>query len=421
MIELLRRDSVALDKTYFTEGGYLIDNPIVTCCGVFEYQAEDGSIRREARLPEHVFCPKSLASYKGKPIILTHQTSKGGLVDKDNVREEIVGTILSEGYRDGDNVRAEIVLHDIDLVKQFPFRELSLSYIPQMEIAAGEYRGQPYDEIQTNIVINNLAIVSKARAGEHARLNLDGEKGGEEMSEEQNGKKERPDCSEIHKKVTELKGKYDGRYENPDKKFYEDMCKMFEVFSGLLPDDAGLYADQFSKACAYGDEAMIEEVLRMYLGEATDEVLDEAVDVFGDIIDGYSGAEIYPGCGTDEYYYDKEYSEIEGYEDPTLNTLKEQLEIMKLGELLGLEGLERLSVLGGKKVIAEKVLPGLRMDSAARISVAYDIAKSQLAERRSLKEQYEAIRADGAKPRVALGSRQAQINMMNELFKGGNE
>ena len=32
-----RLDSIQLDKTYFTEEGYLIDHPIVTSVGIFEY------------------------------------------------------------------------------------------------------------------------------------------------------------------------------------------------------------------------------------------------------------------------------------------------------------------------------------------------------------------------------------------------
>ena len=100
-----RLDSIQLDKTYFTEEGYLIDHPIVTSVGIFEYTNPDGSTRRELRLPEDVFAPESLASYKGKPIIITHDA---GYVSKDNVEDETIGTILSAGYQDGDNVRAPL-------------------------------------------------------------------------------------------------------------------------------------------------------------------------------------------------------------------------------------------------------------------------------------------------------------------------
>ena len=71
-----RLDSIRLDaedRTYFTAEGYLIDHPILTSVGIFEYKNPDGSIRRELRLPEYVFAKQSLKTYKGKPIIITHE------------------------------------------------------------------------------------------------------------------------------------------------------------------------------------------------------------------------------------------------------------------------------------------------------------------------------------------------------------
>lgn len=100
-----RFDSIPLGETYFTPEGYLIDNPILTRVGIFEYHNADGTVRRELRLPEEVFAAESLASYKGKPIILTHEA---GLVNTDNVQQEHIGTVLSEGVQDGENVRAQI-------------------------------------------------------------------------------------------------------------------------------------------------------------------------------------------------------------------------------------------------------------------------------------------------------------------------
>lgn len=37
----------------------------------------------------------------------------------------------------------------------------------------GEWNGEPYDAIQTNIRVNHLALVAVARAGDDARLNMD--------------------------------------------------------------------------------------------------------------------------------------------------------------------------------------------------------------------------------------------------------
>ena len=167
-----RTDSIKLDDTYFTEEGYLIDHPIVTSIGVFDYKNPDGTVRRELRLPEHVFAEESLVTYEGKPVIITHDA---GRVDKLNVENEIVGTILSQGYKDGDDVRAKIIIHGITEVKKSGLRELSLGYDLVLDETPGEWNGQPYDAIQTEIKINHLALVGDARAGEQARLNIDGE------------------------------------------------------------------------------------------------------------------------------------------------------------------------------------------------------------------------------------------------------
>lgn len=182
---VIRLDSLPLGQTCFTEEGYLLDRPILTSTGIFEYRNPDGSIRRELRLPEDVFAPESLASYKGKPIIITHDA---GLVNSKNVHEEGIGTILTEGYRSGDDVRAEIVIHDTKRMKECRLKELSLGYNLTLEETPGEWNGEHYDAIQRDIQINHLALVREARAGEQARLNIDGRdhektlKGGKAMS-----------------------------------------------------------------------------------------------------------------------------------------------------------------------------------------------------------------------------------------------
>ena len=43
-----RLDSIRLDRndrTYFTAEGYLVDHPILTTIGIFEYKEDDGSVR----------------------------------------------------------------------------------------------------------------------------------------------------------------------------------------------------------------------------------------------------------------------------------------------------------------------------------------------------------------------------------------
>lgn len=186
LTKVIRLDNLPLDRTYYTEEGYLKDNPIVTRTGIFEYTNADGTVSRELRLPEDVFAPESLQSYKGKPVIITHDA---GLVNKDNVAHEQIGTILSDGYQDHDKVRAEIIIHDTDELKSCGLRELSLGYNLDLEYTSGVWNGQHYDAIQRNIRINHLALVQEARAGETARLNIDGRDENKNFKEDSSMKK----------------------------------------------------------------------------------------------------------------------------------------------------------------------------------------------------------------------------------------
>jgi len=173
---------IRLDDTYFDDNGFFYDNPIIASVGVYVYKNADGTERRELRLPKDVFDPDSMKSLEGKSIVLTHATNKGGLVDCENYRDYDVGTVLRV-YRDGDNLRCDIVVKDAQTLKKSPdLRELSPAYTCTTIKQRGEYNGEAYDEIQTNIRYNNLAIVKEARAGKHARLNLDDKEGGNKMS-----------------------------------------------------------------------------------------------------------------------------------------------------------------------------------------------------------------------------------------------
>lgn len=167
---VIRLDSVPVNQANFTEEGYLVDRPILTTTGIFEYTNPDGSTRRELRLPDEVFDEESLKSYKGKPIVITHDA---GLITKNNVGEEQIGTILSDGYKDRDSVRAEIVIHDTNEMKRSGLKELSLGYNLELDETPGIWNGEKYDAIQRDIRINHLALVREARAGDNARLNID--------------------------------------------------------------------------------------------------------------------------------------------------------------------------------------------------------------------------------------------------------
>lgn len=167
MTEVQRYDYSNFTATK-TDEGFLVDSPIVARTGIQEYRRADGSMRRELRLPEEVFHHDSLASMRGKPITTDHP--KSGKVTSKDAHRVAIGTILSEGKQDGDNVRTDITIHSPDSIGDR--RELSLGYTAVLDETPGEWNGQKYDAIQRTIRVNHLSVVRHGRAGV-ARLNMD--------------------------------------------------------------------------------------------------------------------------------------------------------------------------------------------------------------------------------------------------------
>lgn len=286
LTRVIRLDGRPLTRAEFTPEGYLDDRPIITSVGIFEYTEPDGSIRRELRLPEEVFNQESLDSLKGKPIIITHDA---GLIDKDNVAKEQIGTILTAGYRDGDNVRAEIVIHDTDRMKKSGFKELSCGYNLDLDETPGEYKGQPYDAIQRNIRYNHLALVENARAGEQARLNIDSrdkktKTGGKEPMAKIK-KTRRADGllspEELQKAIAEYKAKYG---EKTDAEEEEVKNEVVESATPADPVAAKPEKEDADVAAVGGEEGKggIEDQVKEIKEQRSD---DEAIQKLCNIID----------------------------------------------------------------------------------------------------------------------------------------
>ena len=161
-------------KAIKTDEGFIKDSPIIGRTGILIYQNADGSTRREYRPPEEAFNIDSLASIRGKPITMGHH----GLVTNETYNQsKPIGTVLSEGKQDGENIRADVVIYDLNTDD----RELSCGYQTELEETSGVTpSGEHYDAIQRNIRYNHLAIVPRGRAG-NARLNMDGNQSIEEV------------------------------------------------------------------------------------------------------------------------------------------------------------------------------------------------------------------------------------------------
>lgn len=400
-----RYDSIPLGETYFTPEGYLIDHPILTRVGIFEYKNPDGSIRRELRLPEEVFAPESLASYKGKPVILTHEA---GMIDSDNVQQEQIGTILSEGTQDGDNVRAQIIIHDARKL-DYGLRELSLGYSLDLEETPGEWQGQPYDVIQRNIRVNHLALVEKARAGDSARLNIDGEdtqaeKGGNTMSKRKDGLTP----EEIAQLVEEYKKRKEQRMLNnqptADAEGEEDTPENQDEGEETAADPVQEVKENRDRRDAAGDCETMDEANGMIAQQDSDiqKLLDFIAQLQAKIdFDEASSEE----TNTDEEGDPQpEAAPAEEKKEESLNMdsidaiVSQKIELIRLGDKLHMDGIETMKPMDAKKAIIKKVNPNIRLDGKdkAYIDAMYDITKESIGRRKGVDYQRQQMRGDAA-------------------------
>jgi hypothetical protein len=163
----MRYDRVPIKATR-TDTGYIVDTPVLTRTGVFVYRDPQGRERREYRPPEAVFATDSLSGFKGIPVTDGHP----GKVTAKNARPHIVGSVMSEGRQDNQDLVADVVIYDPAPVEAGK-KELSVGYEVVLDETPGTTPdGERYDAIQTSIKPNHLALVFRGRAG-NARLNLD--------------------------------------------------------------------------------------------------------------------------------------------------------------------------------------------------------------------------------------------------------
>lgn len=464
--KVIRLDSLPLHGAYFTTEGYLIDRPILTSTGIFEYINPDGSVRYELRLPEEVFAEESLASYQGKPVIITHDAE---YVTKDNVQSESIGTILSKGYQDGSDVRVQIIIHDTDAMKECGLKELSLGYDLDLEETSGEWNGQHYDAIQRNIRVNHLALVREARAGDQARLNIDSRdkksilKGGKAMKKnptsktpakktpanrkdgiltpdeltqgiveykkrraerlaakaDNEGKADNPDVisakpaipnadndngeesvavkpaelalptageepspdADVEEKVDYVKDRRDRRDEQGDPQTIEeangiiahqdeDIDFLFDIIDTLLAER------EFNASKSNTDNDPQEEVPPID-GTETDED-DVPKNQFGE-----DGDDI---CNGDEDEDDETGTSTEAVPAKSVNTdsvdtvVRQRVKVGLIGNMLGLDGLEDMSIIKAKKTVIKAVRPGVRLDGKSKsyIDAMFDCAADEV-------------------------------------------
>ena len=155
-----------------TDEGFIEADPIVTRMGIFSYRGPGGTVRKEFRSDEVVFSEDALKSIRMIPITDNHPDD---FVTPENASKLAIGMTGENARRDGDTVRVPIKITTqagVEAVEGGRL-QLSLGYRCRVERKDGEFNGEKYTHVQSNIICNHLALCDRARAGAQATLRLD--------------------------------------------------------------------------------------------------------------------------------------------------------------------------------------------------------------------------------------------------------
>ena len=168
-------DTVSVGKVRRTGDGYLVADAKVARTGIQQYLGSevgrpDIPIVRVYRPEAEVFAQDAMHSYAYRPVTVDHPSK---MVDADTWKAVAAGQTGSEVVRDGEFVRVPLVLMDAAAIKAYESgkRELSMGYTSEIVFEDGvSPSGEHYDAIQTQLRMNHLALVSRARGGDQLRI-----------------------------------------------------------------------------------------------------------------------------------------------------------------------------------------------------------------------------------------------------------
>lgn len=172
------RQTYKITQREFTDEGFLRVPGRVARTGIQQYLAcelgldgDPNRIINVYRPEEEVFAADSLASYDSSDITLQHPDT---LVDSSNYSRTVKGVVRGPGVRtDDDWVQCNLIVKAKDAVDAIMAGtcELSAGYTATYDDTPGTAPdGTPYQFRQTNIRINHVAVVDRARAGSSARI-----------------------------------------------------------------------------------------------------------------------------------------------------------------------------------------------------------------------------------------------------------
>ena len=296
-------------------------------------------------------------------------------------------------------------------MKQCGLRELSLGYNLRLEETPGVWEGQPYDAIQRDIVINHLALVGQARAGEQARLNIDARdsnttlKGGKLMSDKKTRKDGMMSPDEMNAAVEAFKQRRAERMKSGDEGVTETPAPAEDNQDGVQ-----MVKDRRDRRDAEGDPEDMDKAMGVIAQQ------DEDIDTLLGIIDCLKAANVdldgedeTPAAEEDgdDTNCDEDKPKENADRADSATDFRELLRVVRIGDRLNMDGLESMSVKNAKKAVLKKLKPSLRLDgkSAAYVNAAFDMAVSDMKTRKDTNYQrQQMMNKDSKTTTKAVGS-----------------
>lgn len=159
-----------------TPEGYLCVKGIAARTGVYQYLSSELDLEGPERMvgvyrpPEQVFSERSMATYSDKDVTNDHPSD---LVNSSTFKEHSVGHVRGV-ERDGENIVVDMIIKDQEAIDDINSgkSELSPGYLAEYVQKSGidPVSGESYEFEQHGIVINHVAVVEAARAGNEARI-----------------------------------------------------------------------------------------------------------------------------------------------------------------------------------------------------------------------------------------------------------
>ena len=172
-IDRLEIDDAA--KVRKSSEGYLAARPRVARTGLQTYSGKEVGKPELAKVVvyrphDEVMAEESMRTFIHRPVTDNHPAE---LVTAQNWKDHAVGTVGHGIVRDGEFVRADMVIYDAATIAAVEGgkAELSVGYTADLDFTAGKTEdGLSFDAIQKNIRVNHVAVVNAARGGKQLRI-----------------------------------------------------------------------------------------------------------------------------------------------------------------------------------------------------------------------------------------------------------